>query len=255
MNCILLSNTNIYDLINIYYIINYLSNKYNILYILVENVHINFCKLFFNIIKNIQYLNKDNIIDLNIYINDLITFKKEKHDIIKLGHFNNSWELLKDNIQIDNMPINYFDIFYKQMNLNYIDYMNYKIINRNYEKEDIFYNKFKDIYTKKYIFTYNLNNINILCYKDNKHDIYDPLTNININNNDNNKWLLLNTDNIMDYLKIIENANELHINDLNMLLLLSKIDLTHIKIKYAYTNKFFFKNYFKELQNWKFIYN
>ena len=59
----------------------------------------------------------------------------------------------------------------------------------------------------------------------------------------------------MDYLKIIENADELHINDLNMLLLLSKINLTHIKIKYAYTKKIFLKTYFKELQNWKFIYN
>ena len=87
--------------------------------------------------------------------------------------------------------------------------------------------------------------------REKKYDIYDPLTNIN----NNEKWLLLSTDNIMDYLKIIQNADELHINDLNMLLLLSTIDLTHIKIKYAYTNKFFIKTYFKELQNWKFIYN
>ena len=129
--------------------------------------------------------------------------------------------------------------------------VSYKIINRNYKNEDIFYDKFKDICTKNYIFTYNLNNKDILYYKDNKYDIYDPLTNIN----NNEKWVLLNTDNIMDYLKIIENADELHINDLNMLLLLSTIDLSHIKIKYAYTNKFFIKNYFKELQNWKFIYN
>ena len=251
MNCILLSNTNIYDLINIYYIINYLSKKYNIIYILVENSNINFCKLFFNIIKNIQYINKDNIIDLNIYINNFITFKKEKYDIIKLGSFNNNWELLQDNIKIDNMSINYFDIFYKQLNLNYVNYINYKILNRNYENEDLFYDKFKYICTKNYIFTYNLNNVDILYYKDNKYDIYDPLTNIN----NNEKWLLLSTDNIMDYLKIIQNADELHINDLNMLLLLSTIDLTHIKIKYAYTNKFFIKTYFKELQNWKFIYN
>jgi hypothetical protein len=251
MNCILLSNTNIYDLINIYYIIDYLSKKYNILYILVENSNIIFCKLFFNIIKNIQYLNKDNIIDLNIYINDFITFKKEKYDVIKLGNFNNNWELLQDNIKIDNMAINYFEIFYKQLNLNYI---NYKIINRNYESENIFYDKFKDICTKNYIFTYNLNNLDLIYYKYEKYDIcdiYDPLKNFK----SNEKWLLLNTDNIMDYLKIIENADELHINDLNMLLLLSTIDLTHIKIKYAYTNKFFLKTYFKELQNWKFIYN
>ena len=45
---------------------------------------------------------------------------KKKQDVIKLGSFNNNWELLKDNIQIDNMPINYFEIFYKQLNLNYI---------------------------------------------------------------------------------------------------------------------------------------
>ena len=251
MNCILLSNTNIYDLINIYNIIDYLSKKYNILYIFVEYSNINFCKLFFNIIKNIQYINKDNIIDLNIYINDFITFKKEKFDIIKLGSFNNNWEQLQDNNKIDNMPINYFDIFFKQLNLKYIHCIDYKIINRNYEKEDIIYDKFKDICTKKYIFTYNLNKIDILYYKDNKYDIYDPFT--NLDNNEN--WVLLNTDNIMDYLKIIENADELHINDLSMLLLLSTIDLTHIKIKYAYTNKFFIKTYFKELQNWKFIYN
>jgi hypothetical protein len=251
MNCILLTHTNIYDLINIYHIIDYLSKKYNILYLLVENSNINFSKLFFKMIKNIQYLNKDNIIDFNIYINDFITLKKEKYDIIKLGSFNNNWHILQDNIQIDNMSINYFDIFYKQLNLNYIYFIHNKIINRNYEKEDIFYNKFQDICTKKYIFTYNLNSLDILYYKDNSYDIYDPLT--NINNND--KWILLNTDNIMDYLKIIENADELHINDLNMLLLLSKINLTHIKIKYAYTKKIFLKTYFKELQNWKFIYN
>jgi hypothetical protein len=251
MNCILLSSTNIYDLINIYYIIDYLSKKYNILYLLVENSNINFCKLFFNIIKNIQYINKDNIIDLDIYINDFVKNEKEKHDIIKLGCFNNNWDLYQDNIKIDNMPINYFDIFYKQLNLNYIDYKSYKIINRNYEKEDIFYDKFKDICTKNYIFTYNLNNLDILYYKDNTYDIYDPLTNIN----NNEKWILLNTDNIIDYLKIIENADELHINDLSMLLLLSTINLTHIKIKYAYTSKFFLKTYFKELRNWKFIYN
>ena len=45
MNCILLSNTSIYDLINIYNIIDYLSKKYNILYIFIENLNINFCKL------------------------------------------------------------------------------------------------------------------------------------------------------------------------------------------------------------------
>jgi hypothetical protein len=254
MNCILLTNTNIYDLINIYNIIDYLSKKYNILYVLVENSNINFSKLFFNSIKNIYYLNKDNIIDLTVYINDFITFKKEKHDIIKLGNFNNNWEQLKDNIQIDNMPINYFDIFYKQLNLNYVHCINYKTINRNYENEDILYDKFKTKCSKSYIFTYNLNNLDLLYYKYEKYDIcdlYDSLTNIK----SNEKWLLLNTDNIMDYLKIIENADELHINDLSMLLLLSTIDLNHIKIKYAYTNKFFLKTYFKELKNWKFIYN
>ena len=248
MNCILLSNTNIYDLINISYIIDYLSKKYINLYILIENSNINFGKLFFNNIKNIQYVNKDNIINFDLYLNNFITLKKEKYELIKLGDFNSNWNLLKDKIEIDNMPINYFEIFYKQMKL---DYMNYKIIYRNYENEDIFYNNFQNICTKKYIFTYKLDDLNILYYKDNKYDIFDPL--ININNN--NKWILLNTDNIMDYLKIIEKAEELHINDLNMLLLLSLLDLTHIKCKYAYTKNIFIKKYFKELQNWKFIYN
>ena len=247
MNCLLLSNTNIYDLININYIIDYLSKKYIIIYIFIENVNIHFCKLFFNNIKNIQYLIKDNIINIDLYINDFINLKKEKNDVIKLGIFNDNWKLLKDNNEIENMPINYFEIFYKQINL---DYIHSKIINRNYQNEDIFYNNFINICNKNYIFTYNLDKQDILYLKDNKYDIYDPLKNIN----DSTTWVLLNTNNIMDYLIVIEKAQELHINDLNMLLLLSLIDLSHIKNKYAYTKKFFLKKYFKNLQDWNFIY-
>lgn len=248
MNCILLSDTNIYNLIHLNYLIHYLSNKYLLFYIFVEKKNIEFCKQFFYTIKNIKYLTKDNIIDFTIYINEFIKENNQKYNIIKLGSFHEKWKLLKDNIEIENMPINYFDIFYTQYKL---DYVYFNIFYRNYKNEDTIYNKFKNIYTKKYIFTYKVNSLDILCYKDNLYDLYDPL--ININNNI--KWILLDVDNIMDYLKIIINSSEIHINDLNMLLLLSLIDLNHIKNKFVYTKKIFLKSYFKELKDWNFIYN
>ena len=269
MNCIILSHFEIYDILNISYFIYYLTKKYFIVYLFIKKENIYFYNTCFSHLKNIKYIyiddiddiiytnnnviidNKDNI---NLYINNFIKNDKSNFVIIKLGIYNTNWVSLKNKYEIDNLPINYFEIFNEQINTYYkinskLNIYNYNL-SRNFDNENRFYTKLKEIYKTKYIFVYNLLHKDIIPNHNNKINIYNPYTDI-YNNKD---WEKLETTSIMDYLKIIENSEELHINDLNMIVLLSFIDLKHIKNKYFYSNKIFIKEYFKNLQDWNFIY-
>ena len=60
--------------------------------------------------------------------------------------------------------------------------------------------------------------------------------------------------NVMLLLKIIEEAEELHIGNLEILILCTILDLSHISKKYMYSKKIFLKKYFSTLQSWQQIY-
>ena len=265
MNCIILSHFEIYDILNISYLIHYLTKKYFIVYLFIKKENIYFYNTCFSHLKNIKYINIDDIItdndivinnkdNIKLYINNFIKHDKNNYFIIKLGIYNTNWFSFKNKYEIDNLPINYFEIFNEQINTYYkknskLNIYNYNL-SRNFDNENKFYIQLKEIYKTKYIFVYNLLQKDIIPNYNREISIYNPC--LNICNTKN--WKKLETNSFIDYLKIIENAHELHINDLNMIVFLSFIDLKHIKNKYFYSNKIFIKEYFKNLQDWNFIY-
>ena len=258
MNCIVISHYNIYDFINIDYIIYLLSLKYIRVYILLSSNTFIFCQNYFKQLSNIFYIQIPNNIDIttdnydsiiiDYFQNKQIQIKNNKnYSLIKFGSFNPSWNNLKDTILIDNMNINYFEIFYEQYNLKYYKPItNEKWMVRDYKLENKYYQKIYSFYPEGYIFTYDVDLQNIKNINNKKNLIYEYSDNIKDESNDN--W------SIIYLLKIIENAKELHIGELNLLLLCTTIDLSHISKKYMYSKKIFLKKYFPSLRDWIFIY-
>ena len=257
MNCIVISHYNIYDFINIDYIIYLLSLKYIRVYILLSNDVFIFCQNYFKQLSNIFYIQIPNNINItpenynsiiiNYFQNQQIQINDNKnYNLIKLGSYNNSWDNLKDTILIDNMNINYFEIFYEQYNLKYYKPItNEKWMVRDYERENEYYQKIYSFYPEGYIFTYNVDLQNIKNINNKKNLIYEY---------NDKKYKNIEKWSIIYLLKIIENAKELHISELNMLLLCTTIDLSHISNKYIYSKKIFLKKYFPSLREWIFIY-
>ena len=165
-----------------------------------------------------------------------------------------SWNKYDEKIYIDSMPINYFEIMYKQYNLHY----HQKIINkywynRDLNKENQYYQQVKKDFPEGYIFMYDVNvnieNNPIISINNQKKVFNGSLSKIYEWNQDSTK-----EKNVMLLLKIIEEAEELHIGNLEILILCTILDLSHISKKYMYSKKIFLKKYFIMLQNWQQIY-
>jgi hypothetical protein len=118
-----------------------------------------------------------------------------------------------------------------------------------------------------YIFThdhrhvnYNHFNIrkNVIINQNNNHMIFHP--NINYYNTEHeyyNLWdMILLSDNILDYCKIIENATEIHITDSVFCCICPYLDLSNVKIKCVYTDSNYdLINYHESFSDWHVIYN
>lgn len=172
------------------------------------------------------------------------------YEIIKTGCHNSKWE------HNDNFWKGFYSVVNIDYNLRYV----YTSINRHYYKEDILFNKIKNIYGEKYIFVhdhrnydYKHNSIRPNVIVNSETPIFHP--NYNYYNDDTtnsfyNYWnnsLYLN--NLLDYCSVIENAEEIHISDSSFSCLCPYLDLSKVKRKCIYTTLNVI-DYHESFKNW-----
>ena len=189
-----------------------------------------------NIHCNEEYFSINSIIYNNLFNVNLInnTNIDESNNII---HFENSQKF-----------INQINIFNFNINNNF-----YTKLNRDILQENVLYMKLVENISNKYVFYFSYNSNKIINYFENLY-IYNPITEFYDEDDDYfGKWLDLETNNISYYLKIIENASELHIYDIDMLFLILEIDVSHISKKYFYYNDVLIKEEDNRLKDWTII--
>jgi hypothetical protein len=262
--CLIIPHLSIGDLFIINGIIRYHILIYTNVYFLCKKKNINCMIKIFSDNPNIIPVCidiEDDIVPYNHSIYKI--YKSYKNiDIIKLGLHNNNWQILKSDIIVGDLPYLFFKTFYKQLGLDYEIRYKYEKINRNNNSEITFFNKVMKKYDK-YIFLHD-NDKNILLYDNdinnlkNKKNII-PIFNPNVNYyNENsefyNYWANIISDNILDYCKIIENAEEIHVIFSSFFNLCMYLDLSKIKKKYIYTNIINIKDLHKNMKDWIIIY-
>ena len=264
--CIIIPHLSLGDLFIINSIIRYYTLIYNNVYFLCKKKNIKSINKIFSDNNSIIPICIDIIEDI-IPNNHFIYEKYKNYDIIKLGLHNNNWYVLKSDIIVGDLPYSFFKTFYKQLDLNYDIRYKYEKINRNYDSEIFFFNKVMKNYGK-YIFIHD-NSINL---QDNNSNNKLSIKNIKIENNmlsifhpnmnyyDEqskfyNLWLNIISDNILDYCKIIENSEEIHVIFSSFLNLCMYLDLSNVKKKYIYTNIINIKDLHQNMKDWIIVYN
>ena len=239
--CLIISNQNIYDLININGLINYLSYKYDLVHLLVTSKNMNSSNIIFKNITNLILIENNDFNNINsTYIDN---------EIINLGSYNKN--CIKD-FSVNNLSINYFEYFYNQLELSYELKYKYEYLERDFYEENKYYEKVKKLFKDGYIFYYNKNKNFVI---NDKKYVYNPIYNYyedDINNK--NKWIDIKYNNIFNLLSIIEGAEEIHIFDLDIYSLMPYLNLKKVKNKYIYFNNILLKNYHKNVDDFNFIY-
>ena len=119
----------------------------------------------------------------------------------------------------------YPKIFFDELELPYeFRYTKFKI-NRDYSSEDIIYNKLVNIVGNKYIVIIDDEKRNIVIdirYITNEYPIF-KLGNNSINKDE--RLETVKSDNIFNYIKLLENANEIHTIDSSIVLLIDALNL------------------------------
>jgi len=172
----------------------------------------------------------------------------EDFDIVKTGNsFNENNDIIPEWNNLNHIGDSWRK-FYHQANIPYEHKLAVKYINRNEQRENEFYNLITNSYGHKYIFFqdhrhYNYNhqgryrelNLNI----NNKNiPIFHPNFNYYQNEESSNKNLwspILISNNLLDYCKVLENAEEIHIIDSSFSCLCAYLNLSKVKVKVIYT--------------------
>jgi len=256
-NCIIIGHLALGDQFIINGIIRYYSNIYNNVYIVSKKKYVKSIESIYNDNINIKIISVDtdnNILDYNHSI-----FKeKYNYDIIKIGLHNNNWYVNKSSLIIDNLPYNFYKTFYEQLNLDYYEIRKrYEKINRNVTEEELFYKKTMKNYNDKYIFIHdNLDNtIQNNIFKEIEYPIFHPNKNYYENNPYlNHLWNNSISNNILDYCKILENAEEIHVIFSSFLNLCMFLDLSKVKNKYLYTSLIYLKEFDENMKEWNIVY-
>jgi hypothetical protein len=244
--CLIISHLSIGDLFIINGIIRYYTIIYNNVYFLCKKKHIKSMIKIFSDNKNIIPICID--IEEDIISEDCYIYEKYKNfNIIKIGIHNNNWYVLKSDIIVGNLPYSFFKTFYKQLDLDYEIRYKFEKINRNLNDEILFFNKIMKNYDK-YIFVHDNNYElkNLINNENNDIKFFHPNIKNNIKNNISN--------NILDYCKIIENSEEIHVIFSSFLNLCMYLDLSSVKKKYIYTNIINIKDLHKNMNDWIIIF-
>ena len=184
------------DIINCLALINYYCDLYDKIYLIMRDDAKELIDFYTNNIKNIEilYEEKKNIDSngIQFVINKYNNIDLQNCNFLGIGGHDNS---RKDNY---NNKFRYIDNcfvkgFYESYNIPYIIRINNFVFTRNYELEENIYINFINKYGKDYILY---------------HEVID--------NYDKNK-IIVNLNGIsnifFDYIKVLENANEIHLLD------------------------------------------
>jgi hypothetical protein len=236
-NCILFFHQGWTDIINCLGLINYYSNRYNHIDLIIRSDSLELINYYTKSILNI------NIIYIDKHILDSTSL------ITKYFEINNTDYLchgIHDHLRIDNYQnrfnnYNYINIdfvkkFYTCYDIDYMERINSFNINRDYILEELIYNQFIEKYTNKYILYHNI------------IENYDPsITIVNLNQISNTYF---------DMIKVLVNAIEIHLLDSSWgaicYLLDAKYKLFQNKKIYLYANRGYSKMFIEpiKLDNW-----
>ncbi len=181
------------DIINCLALINYYSNIYDKIYIIMREDAHQLINYYIKNISNIQtiYLNKNYLDNNNIikYIEENKLYDCDYlfhgiHDVYRTDKYKNSF------------PKGYFvNAFYLSYEIDYLVRINNFIFQRDYSIENNVYNNFIKKYSSDYILHHEINELN--------------------NNFNNINYVNLNgiSDIFFDYVKVLENAREIHLLD------------------------------------------
>jgi hypothetical protein len=180
--------------------------------------------LFYNINRGLGEDWNMNILS-ELYYDDEIRelYKKYNIEFIPISLYKSRYNIERPEVNTD-YPLYFFD----ELNLSYnIRYDNFKVI-RNISNEENIYNKLINIIGNKYNIIIDDEKRDFIINDDiikNKYPIF-KLGNNSINKNKNLDEI--KTDNIFDYIKILENAEEIHTIDSSIVLM---IDLLNLNVK------------------------
>ena len=237
--CLFLSNQNIYDFVNVNGLLYYLSLKYDIIYVVINSENMEYAYIIFKNIINLIFIENNYTVDE----------KYNDCEIIKLG--NNNKNCIR-NLSIDNVLLNYFQYFYQQLNLDYEIKYKYENLERDFKEENKYYKKVKNLFKEGYIFYYDFKKNFII---DDSYSVFNPIYNYYEEDSYNkDKWIDIEYKNIFNLLEIIENAEEIHLFDINLFSIMPFLNLNNVKNKYIYHNNIMIKEYHKNLKDFKFIY-
>jgi hypothetical protein len=245
-------------------------------YYLEKNNVVLVCKYMYK--KQIEYMYADilnNNLNNNInklYIYDISGGEIENKNIynelpiddsIKRYMKNNNIELIIFNsykLYYSIIPINYTeypDYLYSDVNINKkFQYTKFKIP-RNFETENILYNKLINLIGKKYIIIIDDEKRNFLI-KDKYISKKIPIFKIGLNsNNELDQLNSIKDINMFNYIKILENAYEIHTIDTSLLLLIDILPINNDTYRHVYAKKTLYANNTVNLKNKsiKLIYN
>jgi hypothetical protein len=254
--CLIIGQLNLGDLFILNGAIRYYENIYENVILLCNRKHYKNILHMFNDSNIINIICSDEkILDNNYHIYN----NYKDYDIIKFGSINDNWDSLKSSLLINNLPLSFFITYYSQIGIDYDIRYKFEKINRNFDNENIFYEKVMNSYADKYIFAHNCENFNDNFEINNPNNY--PIFNPNINYYDYYRdskydkfWNGIISDNIFDYCKIIENSIEIHLTFSSFFNLCVFLDLSKVKEKYIYTKITNIKDMHQNLDSWKIIY-
>jgi hypothetical protein len=190
----------------------------------VNPIYINKSNLDNDNLDTIQYFSK-NIDNINNY--DILYHGYHDHN--RKDNYNNSFSKSK---------LFFVESFYILYNINYMTRISHFNIGRNYDLENYKYDEFVKKYGEKYILQHEINNVNSKI----------PIINLNGV-----------SDTFFDYIKILENAQEIHLLDSVWSAIIYLLDAKYSLFKnikiYIYCKRGYYDMYKKPIQlsNWIFI--
>ena len=183
--CFIIGHLSLGDQFIINGIVRYFASIYSFTYILCKRINLKSIISIYSDDKSIIPISIDTdnfIIENDHYLFDLY----KDYDIFKIGILNNNWFLLKSNFIIDNLPYSFFETFYQQLNLEYNLRYKFEKINRNLNRENMYFK----IIMKNYIKISNISNIsNNDSHNDSNKYIFIHYQKDNIFNNNNNNLI------------------------------------------------------------------
>jgi hypothetical protein len=209
--------------------IRFLSTKYKKIIYVVKQIYYDQISIMFSDIPNLLlyptmggFIENRKMSTLIPYDNDVKNiYNKYNIDFIVFDGYRNEYDLTNYKY-----PRKYPVYFYDDLRISHDIRYTYFKINRNYNNENILYYNLINIIGNNYIIILDDEKRNLIINKKYYSNKNIPI--FKLNNNSNNEIKELNnirTSNIFNYIKILENAKEIHSIDSSILLLIDQLNI------------------------------